>query len=128
MNRPTHCSDCGNPFPVLPTNHHGGTGRCIILSTEGDKEICYKCAFERTKKEMATSDRIGAYLSSEGKTVTTWSGETLGTVIDLRYMRLFGHLRKCSIRVRAFDGTIWYARGADQGMHCTLRRAKVAHG
>lgn len=128
--RATNCHDCKKPFPVLAPGHTGGTGRVWLSAqalgfTHGpDAEICYSCAFERDKASMKISDRHGAYLSSDGYRVTTWSGETLGTVIRVTPMRMFGRYRKLSIRVRAFDGSMWHARGASEGLCCTLRRMK----
>jgi hypothetical protein len=104
-----------------------GTGYAVTM--DGEK-ICYSCADTRQRDGMKTASIIGAYISSDGRSVTTWTGGKLATVIRSTHVRLtrvsFAH--GGSIRaIRAVDdtGAHWYGRGSP-GLAVTLRRAKSA--
>ena len=116
------CLDCRRLYPVETS---GGTGYAVL----GDRDpsevnhfVCYGCADSRERADMATADRFFAYLSSDGRTVTTWTGAALADVTSERERRVgFGG---CRVYVRATDrtGRKWYGNGPGRGMYVRLRR------
>ena len=66
---------------------------------------------------LERSQPFGCYLSSDGRHVTGWKGNILGTVIDSRPCKLprysFTHGKDYrSVRVRDVHGGLWYGRGS----------------
>ncbi len=114
IERPTVC-DCGHE----PTPDGLGSG---YARTADGRTMCYLCADELQRLEMATVDRFTAYVSSDGRTLTTWSGGVLGRCT------LAGRHPWSSERqyLRATDvhGNRWHGTGAP-GMYACLRRAKA---
>ena len=96
---------------------------------DGEK-ICHPCANTSQREGMKTARIIVAYISSDGRSVTTWTGGKLATVIRSTYVELtrisFTHGRFIRA-IRAVDdtGAHWYGRGSP-GLAVTLRRAKSA--
>lgn len=123
MNNETNCIECGALFPKPPPEG-GAAGYAIIQ----DQRVCYPCAdrYERIVMNCATAHV--AYLSSDGRKITTWTGGELGIVISARPCKLarrsFTHSASSfvSVRVRAFDGSVWYGRGSP-GIAIRLRKA-----
>jgi len=118
------CADCGKTFPVQTS---GGTG---YARTADGKTICYGCADIRERAELKDRTRpFCAYVSSDGKAVTTWTGGRLGDVISSRPCALtrqsFTHSRGSfrSVRVRDVHGGEWYGRGSP-GVCIKLRACK----
>jgi len=71
------------------------------------------------------SKPFGCYLSSDGKTVTGWKGNELGTVTREHISRTgFYRSNITHIRVTDVHGSKWYGRGAGRGMCITLRACK----
>ena len=69
-----------------------------------------------------------AYLSSEGRHLTGWKGNVLGTVVESIPCRLsrfsFTHGKEYrAVRVRDVHGAMWYGRGSP-GVCITLRPCK----
>lgn len=60
-------------------------------------------------------DKFSAYLSSDGKRVTVWTGETLGYVIGVPYRSRDNRLTYFSFRMSGRD---YHARGSGYGMIC----------
>lgn len=71
-----------------------------------------------------------AYLGRDGRTVTTWTGATLGTVTSLttsgaRWSR-YGPVHRRYVRVTDIHGAHWYGSGpVENGDYLRLHRAKV---
>lgn len=111
---------CGHARPIAPIN--GATGVAILPD---GSEICYACADERTRERMRHEDTIGAYLASDGLSVTTWSGGVLARVISAHTRRVgFGRTSQTYWRAVDANGRHWYGRGG-RGMHTTMRARKV---
>lgn len=78
-------------------------------------------------------DRIG-YLSSDGKTLTTFTGDTLAHVTWSSVAHLSGfygvEYRRTYFRARDALGRVWYGNGLGRGMfarmHLTKKHRKVA--
>ncbi len=107
------CADCGQTFPIL-TN--GGTGYAV---TSDGKKICYSCADKRQIADLKDRSKpfIG-YLSSDEKSVTSWTGGKLMTVLYSVPCRLTRQSYTHDVRgyrsVRAKDihGGEWIGRGS----------------
>ena len=112
--------DCGHhPSPHEPFT----TG---AAHTSDGREICYTCADREEREAMKTAVRFCAYVSSDGRRLTTWPGGDLGSVT-------LGNLhpwssgpradRRCYLSVIDCHGNRWRGTGAP-GMYATLRRCK----
>jgi hypothetical protein len=123
MNNPTHCAWCGAKFPDPPKDF-GPTGYAIIPMTK--ETVCYACADRWTREQMLASDKFGVYLSSDGKTLTTWTGGELARVTDEWKSSgggfHFGPLTH--VRAIAPDGSLWYGKGSGRGMCLTIHRQR----
>lgn len=109
----TTIGDCGHS--VEPTGI--GTGYATTLD---GRKLCYACADEAQRAEMATSERFVAYVSSDGKRVTTWTGGELARV-TASWQDMAGRRRY----VRAVDpsGARWHGVGpVETGDYVSLRR------
>lgn len=107
--------DCGHhPSPHQPFT----TG---TAHTRDGREICYDCADRETREEMKTARTFCAYVSSDGRRLTTWSGETLGTA-HLGSRHPWSRKRRY-LSATDCHGTRWHGTGAP-GMYATLRRCK----
>jgi len=94
--------------------------------TNDNRRICYGCANEREKADFAKSEAYFAYMSGDGKAVTTWTGERLATVTYSRRHRGGFGGEYFTLDATAPDGSRWYGRGAGPGMYCRLKRRKSA--
>jgi hypothetical protein len=116
------CADCG-PRPLETSGNACGTGYAIYGD---DTMICYACADARQRAELL--DRSGpfsCYVSSDGRTVTTWTGGKLGDVVSSSLGGGFGD-RMLHVRVRDVHGGLWHGKGAGAGMSIRLRAMKGA--
>ncbi len=112
----TNCSRCNAPFPTLQAGICGGAGYATLPN---GRKICYPCADAIARDEIKPHDKqFYGYVSSDGKSITTWSGGKLGTVIASRPCKLtrqsFTHSPKSyrSIRMRDESGNDWSGRGS----------------
>lgn len=107
---------CGH----LPTSTEGcGTG--YARTSEG-RTLCYSCADDAQRADIQTADRFTAYVSTDGRTLTTWSGGTLGRVQQISapaYTPTGGEYRYVYARAAGVD---WWGRGGGPGMYVNLRR------
>lgn len=109
------CAECKTLLPVYPVGHVGGTG---YTAWQG-KKICYSCSDKREAEYMKDRSRpYVAYLSRDGKTITTWPGGKLGDVVTSTPCKLtrpsLTHSAESyrSIRVRDIHGKEWSGRGS----------------
>ncbi len=74
---------------------------------------------------MLHTDIMTAYLSNDGKTITTWSGGTLATVLHSHERRVgFGRAMRRYWNAIDATGARWYGNSAGTGMITTMRRTK----
>lgn len=102
-----------------------GTGYAIEPGT--GKRICYDCADDRARAEVANPEvaSIGAYLASDGKHVTTWSGGQLLTIVQTGKSRAgFYGSEIYYLQAVAPDGSRWYGKNGGPGMFVSMKRAK----
>jgi len=121
-----NCSKCGKPFPVYPAGHVGGTGYAV--KNDGSK-ICYPCADAEQLEALKARKPTGAYLSGDGKNITTWTGGILASVTVSKPCRITGNgvfnnpKSYRSIRAKDLHGNLWAGRGSP-GVHISLRPVK----
>jgi hypothetical protein len=121
MWKPGHCADCGKAFPDHPRGFVGAAG---YAATRDGKYICYDCANKRDRAQMAEASSYVAYLSGDGKKLTTWPGGELARVTSER-VAPGGFSKLTYVRAVALDGTEWYGKGAGRGMVLRIHRAKA---
>lgn len=120
--KPTLC-DCGHA-----PSAHGTCDTGYGYDTNG-RTYCYDCCAERDIEYMRTHDKIGAYLSGDGRTVSNWPGRPLARVTReaVRMMRGFGGSHERTfVRAVAADGTRWYGSGPGRSMYLRLHKCKGA--
>lgn len=120
---------CGHA-PTEPTSFHSNgvpmtTG---YARTEDDRTLCYACADDEQRAELLTRSDVFAYLSSDRKRVTTWTGGTLGTVtrytVSAGRWSTFGIVHRCYVRVTDVHGQSWYGSGpVENGDYVRLHRS-----
>lgn len=111
--------DCGHQ-PSPHGEHTTGTGHA-----PNGREICWDCCNAEEKASMAKAKHWMAYLSGDGKHITTWPGGILATVTDL--WSVANNMAGSLLRIRAVDdtGVRWYGTSPGKGMYCRLHRAKA---
>jgi len=113
--------DCGH----LPTRRKKGscaTGVCHDRET--GKTMCYACANKAQRKELKTATKFQAYLSSDGKLITTWSGGKLATVTST-YTTRRGFCGSCVWwHAKDVHGVWWYGAARTKGWVTTMHRFK----
>lgn len=137
----TQVLDCGHE----PTPTEGiGTGVAYRDNSDGEREsMCYHCAYVELmddivmvgislRNDQADFRLPTVYMSSDGKTVTTWDGQFIGHVTYHGKPHVFGtRYRDPSQTRHHIDVRITY--GADvvnaygtgaPGEYCALRRRK----
>ena len=109
---------CGHP-PSPHSDFTTGYGKDAAGRT-----YCYACCHARDLETMRTADRFTCYVGCDGRTLTTWTGEKLGTV-TLGAVHPWSRKSPMGERhyLRAVDvyGGRWYGTGAP-GMWASLRR------
>ena len=116
--------DCGHP----PTETTGiGTGYATDLA---GRTMCYPCADSAQAAEVAASkpgDKFCAYVSSDGRTVTTWTGGVLMRSVLFGaahpWSRRSWHETRHYMTAVDVDGRVWSGVGAE-GMYAVLRLTK----
>lgn len=108
--------------------HGGGTGYARPQNSDG--LLCYACADAAQIEGLKDRSKpFSAYLSSDGNTVTSWTGGKLMTVTRSTPCALtrqsFMHDSKSyrSIRARDVHGAYWFGRGS-AGVCLRLRACK----
>ena len=119
---PTHCDKCRGELPKHEPGYCGGSGYAV---TRSGTVLCYPCSNELEREQMAGAQSYVAYLSSDGKTLTTWPGGELARVVATSASRTgFYGSSITYVRAVAPDGSVWYGKGAGRGMILTIRRVK----
>ena len=80
----------------------------------------------REKRELLDrSNPFGCYVSSDGRHVTGWKGNILGTITRSSVSRTGWHgSTLLHVRVRDCHGGDWYGKGSGRGVCITLRPCK----
>jgi hypothetical protein len=118
------CHDCKQTLPVQAS---GGTGYAHCKDPDGrERLVCYPCTDKRTREDLKTATRFFAYVSSDGRRLTTWNGGDLGAVYlgePHPWSRGPRADRRRYLSAVDCHGTRWHGTGAP-GMYATLRRCK----
>lgn len=119
----THCA-CGAAFPIHPIGYCGGSGYAI---TRDSVKICYSCADKAQIEELKDRSKpFGAYVSGDGRAITSWTGGHLMRITRSRSCRLtrlsHTHDKGSYMSVHCVDvhGGHWHGRGS-AGICITLR-------
>ncbi len=121
--------DCGHaPTPTGTAGQPGGTGGTGYARTHEGRTLCYPCAEASERADFLAAEpgaRHFAYLASDERSVTTWTGGTLARVVRSWYTcEGFGG-RTIRLHARDERGGWWSGRGPrDTGTYVKLRRLK----
>lgn len=77
-----YCDDCGAVCAVAGSDA-SETTKLVAATTPDGRHICDVCAGNLQLARMNTGDSGVVYISSDGRTFTTWGGTKLGTVHEL---------------------------------------------
>jgi hypothetical protein len=111
------CDGCGGA--CVPTDCTTGYGE-----TRDGRRLCFDCCNAGERAEFAAAETYCAYMSSDGRAITTWPGGELATVTySARHRGGFGG-EYFTVDATAPDGARWYGRGGGPGMFVRLRRRK----
>lgn len=113
--------DCGHP-ESLHGPHTTGYG-----TTADGRKHCYECCRAADVAAAQSTGVLYGYLSSDGRTVTTWPGLPLAAVMAEWETSAGGFARRTTItrvQARMDDGSRWHGSGPGRGMYIKLRRAK----
>lgn len=121
------CCDCG----AVRMFHHSLPGSEYSCTTgyarvDGNQLCCYECADARQRRALLDQSKpFYAYLTGDGKHVSTWTGGKLGAVKHSDYSRSGWHGATIwRFHVLDVHGHWWQGRGAGKNMICTLRKMK----
>lgn len=131
----TKIADCGHEY----ASEGIGTGYARLRSETDtpdgktlpkDATVCYPCADAMQIAELADGrTSVYAYLSTDGKKVTTWTGGTLMSVkwlsdADIRYTPTGGRHERFYLDAKDVHGKVWHGIGPGRGMYVRMRLAK----
>ena len=109
--------DCGHaPVPSASGTTHG-TG------SDDGKTYCLSCCEARDRASLVQHGDGTAYLSSDGRTVTGWTGYVLGNVTR-EYQTREGFGGRTTRVYATIDGRTYSGRGPGRGMYLRLRSSK----
>lgn len=115
------CAETGKSFTVTTdgfTFNYATNTRGEIISDEGVN-------IQERRELLDRSKPFYCYLSGDGRHVTGWKGNILGTVESERSSRSGWHGSSITrITVRDVHGAMWSGRGAGRCMCITLRPMK----
>lgn len=116
MNATETMCDCGHVAVATP--HTPGYG---IFD---GRKLCYSCCDSEELRKMSESRKYFAYLSGDGKRITSWPGGTLAVVTRLWTVtnNMAGKLYR--IRATMGDGSRWHGTSPGPGMYCRLTRSR----
>jgi hypothetical protein len=118
-------ADCGHEYQG-PGPEGGAAG---YATRQDGKTVCYPCADDGERERLLTERSIFCYLSSDGKTLTTWTGGKLMTVTSHKTARVGfrGIDGKSPVRhyLQAHDvhgAHCWIGTSPGPGMYARMRR------
>lgn len=103
-----------------PSPHDAHTTGTAVLPD--GKEICWSCSDAWVLNHMAAHDKITAYMSQDGQSVTTWNGTKIARITRSTTHRI-GFYRTERVYFRATDetGKKWHGQSAGPCMSVTMR-------
>lgn len=115
--------DCGH-LPATPTAFHS-TGVAMFTGAARDadgKTLCYDCASKPDIEAVAAGETVYAYVSTDGKQITTWPGAVLmkvtynGTAPTGFYGSTIHY-----VRAVAPNGREYYGKNGGNGMAIKMK-------
>lgn len=115
------CAETGQPFTIARD------GCSFNYATNAAGEIISDAGVDiRERRELVDRSRpFGCYVASDGKHVTGWKGNVLGTIVEQSSHRNNWGARIHCYRVRDVHGAHWQGRNAGPGMCIILRASKT---
>lgn len=116
--------DCGHEI-----GKHEPFTSGYATTRDGARKICYVCADAQQREQLKDRSKpVYAYVSSDGKRITTWTGGELMRIEKASEWRMNFGFQCLGLCVSATDchGKRWHGRGAGVGMCITLRPSKTA--
>ena len=103
---------------------HSAFTRGFGTDSETGKTYCYDCCLAREIAYLKQHEKLTAYISGDGKFITTWSGEHIARITG-HHIVDFGFCRnQWSFDAIMSDGTKLSGRGPGEGMFCRLKLNK----
>lgn len=113
------CIDCGS---VLVPMTDGPTG---IAYTAANEPMCYPCADKRQIAQLTERAPMLVYMSSDERTLTTWTGGKLATITRVRKARNnFGGTLRYYFRATDVHGAAWHGTSPGPNMFARMRPSK----
>ncbi len=114
--------DCGHAPTVTDSKLTNGIAR----DSETGKTMCYDCASQPDIAAVERGESVYAYVSSDGKRITTWPGIGLMRVTYNGTARTGFHGSSISyIRAIAPNGREYYGKNGGNGMWIKMKPRKV---
>ena len=112
---PVSCGHAPSPHSDFTT----GTAH-----TRDGREICWTCADAEQVADLKRERAYVAYLSGDGRALTTWTGGKLADVT--RLWDVFNNFAGTIKRFRAVDvhGQRWYGTSPGAGMYARMHKCK----
>ncbi|WIV57897.1 hypothetical protein [Amycolatopsis nalaikhensis] len=122
--------DCGHPA-TPDTSGTGATGYAIDPATDATR--CYPCSDEREREAMTRANTFVAYVSTDGRTLTTWPGGHLATIdpadAHQHGQRIYtpsgGRWTRYVWHATDVDGGRWGGVNGGPGLVIRMRRLRV---
>jgi hypothetical protein len=124
----TNLLDCGHV--AVPD----GIGTGYATDPDTNTTLCYSCADKRERAAMANATAFICYVSTDARTLTTWSGGSLATIDhtdtnqpgNRRCTPTGGYWSRYAWHATDPAGNRWYGVNGGPGMFIRIRRIKGA--
>lgn len=127
-------ADCGHKYE-RPEGGTGPAGYAVVRiprtvpgqdrSIMAGGKVCYGCSYELELADLKVSDDVFGYLSGDGRTITTWTGDQLMTVVNRKVVERCtptgGYNSVHYLTARDLDGFLWHGQGSGRGMSVRMR-------
>ena len=122
IGQPLTCAETGKTFTGAIdgcSTNYARNSAGDIFSDEGVDIRERRAMLDRTKP-------FACYLSGDGRHVTGWKGNILGTVTSETTSRTGWHVSTLThVRVTDVHGAAWHGKGAGRGMYIRLHPSKA---
>lgn len=113
--------DCGHEPTVTDSTFTNGTAR-----DRDGKTFCYDCASKPDIEAVERGEELYAYVSGDGKRITTWPGNELMRVTrNISARTGFYNSKVHYIRAVSPNGREYYGKNGGNGMCIRMRPCKV---
>ena len=116
------CDDCGMEITIVKE----GCSFNYARKRNGNK-VCNSCAFREEIRHVENDDKIFAYLSSDGRRITDWKGNTLARVTANWEIPNNWARKLTCVNATTNNGRKLYGKGLGGGMYIRLRPTKTTN-